>query len=476
MYVAALLVAFGCTSSASVSAPASKYGAHLVDAWLTTGDATKSLSHEPTDTLETQLVSKRFPVITVDETTKYQQMIGFGGAFTDASTYLIETKLPPSRRDSLMRELFSRGSGGLGLSFMRIPMGASDFSFSWYTYDDMPDGETDPTLAHFSIAMDQAYKLPIIKQALSINPQLTLLANPWSPPAWMKTSDSLVQGTLNPSAYTSFANYFVKFIRAYEAQGVPISAITLQNEPHSTADNLPTMVLDPPTRALLVGHYVGPLFARSGLTTAIWEYDHNWYFPTQPLSVLDDDVAAKYIQAVAWHCYAGNPSAQSTVHWAYPAKDTYVSECSGGDFVGDYSANLNFFVGQLVIGATQNWARGVALWNLALDENDGPRTEGCDNCHGLVTIDDNTGAITRNPEYYALAQVSTFVRPGAYRIASTWSIGSLTSVAFQNTDDQSIVALVLNSAAQSSRFTLQWRQQSLQYTLPPVSVVTFIWK
>lgn len=472
--MAAFLLTLACSNSVS-GPPKTKFSPLAVETWLTTGDQTKSFNHEPDDTLAVQLPSRRLPVITVDETTKYQQMIGFGAAFTDAATYLISTKLSPTRRDSLMQELFGRPSG-LGLSFMRIPMGASDFSLSWYTYDDMPRGESDPTLANFSIAPDRAYKLPVIKQALAINPHLTLMANPWSPPAWMKTSDSLVQGTLKPEAYPAFANYFVKFLEAYEAEGVPITAITLQNEPHSPAENLPTMKLDPSTRAMLVGHYVGPRFARLGIKTAIWEYDHNWYFPSQPLTVLGDNVAAKYIQAVAWHCYSGLPPAQSTVHEAYPSKDTYVSECSGGDFVGDYPTSLEFFVGQLVIGATRNWARGVALWNLALDQNDGPRTQGCDNCHGLVTIDWSTNTITRSAEYYALAHVSTFVRPGASRIASTYGVGTLTSVAFQNADDQSIVTLVLNSGSQSSTFTLQWRQKSLSYTLPPISVVTFIWK
>ena len=472
--MAALLLTLGCSSSVS-DPPAVKYGARPVETWLTTGDQTKSLSHEPDDTLVVRLEARGLPVITIDETTRYQQIVGFGAAFTDAATYLIETRLASDQREALLQELFSR-NGGLALSFMRIPMGASDFSLSWYSYDDLPPGETDPTLAHFSIAPDLTYKLPVIQRALAINPQLTLMANPWSPPAWMKTSDSLVQGTLRPEAYGAFANYFVKFIQAYAAQGVPIAGITLQNEPHSTAVNLPTMTLDPSTRALLIGHYVGPTFARAGVKTAIWEYDHNWYFPSQPLTVLGDGVAAKYVQAVAWHCYAGLPPAQSTVHDAYPTVDTYVSECSGGDFDGGYASSLNYFVGTLVIAATRNWARGVALWNLALDQWDGPHTQGCEHCRGLVTIDWNTGAISRNAEYYALAQVSKFVHPGAYRIASTYGFGSVTSVAFQNTDDQSIVALVLNSGSQSSTFALQWGQKSFRYTLPPISVVTFIWK
>jgi beta-glucosidase len=446
-----------------------------VQTWLTTGDQLKSLSHEPSNVLSPARPPGSLPVITVDEKTRYQQMIGFGAAFTDAATYLIAQKMSPGQREALLQELFSRANG-LGLGFMRIPMGASDFSLSDYSYDDMPAGQTDTTLAHFSIDADRAYKLPVIQRALAINRHLTLMANPWSPPGWMKTTGNMIGGTLRPSAYGAFARYFAKFIQAYGAAGVPIAAISLQNEPQYQPPNYPGMLLDPATRALLDGHYVGPLFAKLGLHTMIWDWDHNWDLPRQPLTVLADTLASKYVQGVTWHCYAGDVSAQSTVHDAYPGKDTYFSECSGGDWSKSYPTNLTYFVGTLIIGTTRNWARSVALWNLALDENDGPHTGGCSNCRGVVTINSSTGAVTRNVEYYALAHASKFVRPGAYRIASASGLAGLSSVAFQNTDDQSIVAIVLNGGAQSSTFALECGRESLQYTLPPNSVVTFVWR
>ncbi len=444
-----------------------------VQTWLTTGDQSKLLSHEPANTLKAGQQPSDLPVVAVDETTKYQRMIGFGAAFTDAATYLIQTKLSANAREALLQELFSRANGALGLSFMRIPMGASDFSLSDYSYD---DGPSDTALAHFSIAPDLTYKLPIIQRAFAINPQLVLMANPWSPPGWMKTSGSMIGGTLKPEDYGAFANYFAKFIQAYAAQGVTINAISLQNEPQYEPPDYPGMLLDPVTRAELDGQYVGPLFARLGIKTMIWDWDHNWDLPQEPMTVFADTLASKYVQGVAWHCYKGDVSSQSTVHNAYAGKDTYFTECSGGDWAKDFGSNLSYFVGTMIIGTTQNWARSVALWNLALDEHDGPHTGGCTNCRGVVTINSTTAAVTRNVEYYALAHASKFVRPGAYRIASTASVGSLASVAFQNTDDQSIVALVLNSGAQSSTFALRWRQQTLGYTLPPASVLTFIWK
>jgi len=302
------------------------------------------------------------------------------------------------------------------------------------------------------------------------------MANPWSPPGWMKTSGSMIGGTLKPEDYGAFANYFAKFIQAYAAQGVTINAISLQNEPQYEPPDYPGMLLDPVTRAELDGQYVGPLFGRLGIKTMIWDWDHNWNLPQEPTTVFADTLASKYVQGVAWHCYKGDVSAQSTVHNAYPGKDTYFTECSGGDWAKDFGSNLSYFVGTMIIGTTQNWARSVALWNLALDEHDGPHTGGCTDCRGVVTINSTTAAVTRNVEYYALAHASKFVRPGAYRIASTASVGSLASVAFQNIDDQSIVTLVLNSGSQSSTFALNWRQQSLSYTLPPASVLTFIWK
>jgi glucosylceramidase len=235
------------------------------------------------------------------------------------------------------------------------------------------------------------------------------------------------------------------------------------------------MRLDEAQRADIIANHVGPLFASRGLGTQIWDWDHNWDEPQAPLGVLANAAARQYVQGVAWHCYGGSVSAQTTVHDAYPDKDAYFTECSGGDWEPSFAKNLSWTVANLVIGAPRNWARAVALWNLALDEHDGPHIGGCGNCRGVVTINSATGAVTRNVEYFALGHASKFVRPGAARIESTSDVAGLTSVAFRNADDGSKVLIVLNGGTAPQPFGVRWSGRSFSYTLPASSVVTFAW-
>jgi glucosylceramidase len=445
-----------------------------VQTWLTTADHAKTLSHEPDLRLVPSASPGTLPTIVVDDHTTYQHMIGFGASMTDASAYVIDHQMTAAQRAALMQDLFGRNPG-IGLSFVRVPLGASDFSQSAYSYDDMPAGQTDPTLAHFSIAADRADKLPLLLQARTLNLELFLMANPWSPPGWMKTTGSMIGGTLKPEAYDAFAEYLARAVEAYRAEGVPINAISVQNEPHYEPPDYPGMLLEAPARARVIGDHVGPRFARLADTTQIWDWDHNWDLPESPLGVLGDAAAHQYVQGVAWHCYKGQVPAQSQVHDAYPDKDTYFTECSGGDWAQDYAANLRYFVGGLIIGTTRNWARAVAFWNLALDAHDGPHHGGCTDCRGVVTID-STGAVTRNVEYVALAHASQFVRPGAVRIASTSGVDSLDTVAFQNLGDHSTAVIVINEAHATRTFAVQSAGRGFQYTLPAAAVATFTWK
>ena len=444
-----------------------------VQVWLTTADQTQLLSHVAEARLRPDSVTP-LPVLTVDPTVTYQRMAGFGAAFSDASVHLIQQTMSPSQREALLQDLFGRTSG-IGLSFARITMGASDFSLSHYSYDDVAPGASDTALAAFSIDVDRASRLPVIKRALAINPALMLVASPWSPPAWMKSSGSLIKGTLKPSAYAAFAGYFVKFIEAYQAEGVPIAAVTLQNEPAFEPADYPGMRLDPASRVAVIGGYVGPAFAKAGLRTQIWDWDHNWDVPSEPLTVLRDSTARRYVQGVAWHCYGGDVAAQSAVHDAYPDKDVWFTECSGGDWAPNFGDNLKFDVSKLIIGATRGWARGVALWNLALDERNGPHLGGCGNCRGVVTIFP-TGNAVRNVEYFALGHASKFVRPGAVRIASSTSVQGLESVAFRNADDASLVLIALNGAEAQRTFVVRAGGSAFTYTLPAGAVATFVWK
>jgi glucosylceramidase len=493
---AAIAILAGCRQQSWTPAPRTEVVIPLgngmkeirpVQVWLTTDDQTRLLAREPNIGLMYNVhFVVRIPVIAVDPDKSYQQMIGFGAAMTDASAYLIN-RMTASDREVLLQDLFG-GENGIGLSFMRVPMGASDFSMRHYSYDDVPASQTDSALDHFSIDPDRAEKLPLIRRALAINARLKVMASPWSAPGWMKTTSSLIAGTLQPRFYDSFSDYFVKFIRAYEAEGVPIYAISLQNEPNYEPTNYPGMCLDPAARARIIGDHVGPRLARAGIHTMIWDWDHNWDLPQQPLDVLADTNARKYVQGVAWHCYGGDVSAQSTVHDAYPDKDAYFSECSGGEWSPKFADNLKWFVQTLIIGATRNWARGVLFWNLALDENYGPHLGGCGNCRGVVTINSMTGKYTRNVEYYALAHASKFVHQGARRLASSGD-STLSSVAFRN-EDGTKVMIVLNAGKAESSFGLRWgpaftssaatgsypRNEAFFYNLPAGSVATFVWK
>ncbi|MFN2602195.1 MAG: glycoside hydrolase family 30 beta sandwich domain-containing protein [Gemmatimonadaceae bacterium] len=466
------LTVTGCASARTIRSQTEP--PRTVAEWLTTGDQSRLLAKQPDLHFNRAAVGSTLPVVDVDDTKRFQSVIGWGAAMTDAAAYLIQKKLSAPQRDALLEELFGRDPG-IGLSFVRIPMGASDFSQSHYSYDDRPRGERDSTLAHFSIEVDRAEKIPALKRALAINPQLKLMGSPWSAPGWMKTSGSLIKGTLLPQFYGAFAEYLRRWIEAYGAAGLPIFAITLQNEPHFEPDNYPGMRLSPPQRAAVIGKNVGPLFAERGIHAQIWDWDHNWDEPNSPLAVLGDSVARQYVSAVAWHCYGGDISAETAVHDKYPDKDTYFTECSGGDWAPVWADNLEWYVSKMVIGNARGWAKGVSLWNLALDENHGPHLGGCGNCRGVVTINSVTAAVTRNPEYYALAHASRFVRPGAVRIASSAPNGFET-VAFRNADDRSTALIVLNTSTSASQFAIREAGMSFTTFLPARAVATFTWK
>ena len=454
--------------------PGQSPASRAVEAWVTTGDKTKLLARAPnvrfTDGEQNGVPTR----IHVDTAIAYQEMVGFGAAITDASAWLIQTRLSPAQREALLQDLFGRPTG-IGLSFTRLTIGASDFSRTHYSLDDVPAGQSDPSLSRFSIDANRSDVLPVVKRALAINRALEVMASPWSAPAWMKTTGSLIKGTLRTDAYPPFANYLRRYVQSYEAEGVPIFAITLQNEPHFEPENYPGMRLTPAQRADVIGNHVGPLFERSGMTTRILDWDHNWDEQASPLAVLEDSSARRYVNGVAWHCYAGDVAAQTPVHDAYPEKDVYFTECSGGQWAPNWADNLVWYTRTLIIGSTRGWAKGVLLWNLALDESHGPHLGGCGDCRGVVTINSKTGAVTRNEEYYALAHASRFVRTGARRIASTAAADSVETVAFRNTDGSKVL-IAVNAAKAERTFAVRCGNRSFRFTLPPGAVVTFRWQ
>lgn len=462
----ALLSLMGLASAAQAGGP--------VQVWTTTSDHRMALEPRPAAAFADDKPTALH--IQVDPEQRYQSMVGFGASITDASAWLIQQRMSPDQRDALLKELFGRDNGGLGLSFARLTIGASDFSRHHYSLDDPPGNRPDPELTHFSIEPNRGDVIPVTRAALAINPDLQVMASPWSAPAWMKSNDSLVQGTLRPEYYDAFARYLVRYVDAYAAEGIPIFALTVQNEPDFEPKDYPGMRLNAPARARFIGDHLGPQLAGRAKPVQIFDWDHNWDKPEEPLGVLADPVAGKYVSAVAWHCYGGSVDAQSPVHDAYPDKDAYMTECSGGSWEPLLSGGLTLQARNLVIGSVRHWARGVLFWNLALDENRGPHAGGCDTCRGVVTIDSRSGEVSRTDEYYALAHASRFVRQGARRVASSETGHDIDNVAFRNEDDGSRVLLVTNSAAKPQAITVSEGKQSFIYTLPAKSLSTFVWK
>jgi glucosylceramidase len=469
----------GCPSGTELIGGSCQSPGPSVQVVVTTGDQSRLLARDPD--LRFGGGAPATINIDVDAATRYQSYAGVGAALTDSAAWVLQHDLAASGRSALLADLF--GPAGGGLTQLRITVGASDFSLSQYSLDDAPAGQPDPTLARFSIAPLRADVLPTLHEIAGLQPALRVMASPWSAPAWMKANQSLVrspdpavQGTLLPADYDAFAEYLVRFAEALQAEGLPLAAMTLQNEPAYEPADYPGMLLDAPARAALLSGYVGPRFVQRVPAVQLLEWDHNWDAPGEPLAVLGDAAARPYVAGVAWHCYAGDVSAQSTVHDAFPDKDAWITECSGGGWAPVWRDNFDWIVGTLLIDGMRNWARGVLLWNLALDSDAGPHSGGCGNCRGVVTVDAATGAVTRNEEYYALAQLARFVRPGAQRIASSAAQDGVSSVAFRNIDDGSLVLLVLNSNAAARSFSVRHAGRTVACSLPAGSAATFSWQ
>ena len=292
-----------------------------------------------------------------------------------------------------------------------------------------------------------------------------------------KTTGTMNGGGMNTTFLPSLAQYFVDFVQAYQSQGIPIYALSVQNEPLYSTTGYPSESLAATDESTFIASNLGPALSTAGLQNVkIFGYEHNWDNTAYPDAVLGS-AAAPHVSGTSFHCYAGDPSAQLTVEQAFPAKDIWFTECSGittSTFPGDLVWNAE----NLLIGATRNYARSVSLWNLALDQNSGPINGTCTNCRGVVTINDSVSPsqVTFNVEYYVLGHLGKFVVPGAHRIDSnTFGAGSIEDVAFQNPDG-SIVLLVLNSATNAGTFSVSFNSQSFNYTLPAGALATLEWK
>jgi glucosylceramidase len=421
-------------------------------------------------------------VVDVDDAQRMQTMDGFGAAMTDGSAYLIEEKLPPALRDATMARLFSPKDGA-GLSFLRLPIGATDLSRSAYTYDDMPAGQTDTTLAHFSVAHDQADVFPAMRAALRLNPQITVMATPWSPPAWMKSpptkrleqAPTLDGGQLRNDRLGVYADYLTRAVEAFTKAGIPVRFLSVQNEPLNETRNYPGALMLASQQARLIGDFLGPDLRRAGLATQVLAYDHNWDHPEYAIEVMSDPAAAPFIAGAALHCYGGDVSGQDTVQKRFPNKGIWLTECSGGLWQRE---DPLMSTAHLLIDATRHGAKSVVLWAIALDTEHNPHTGGCDKCRGLIIVDLHAtpAAVVYTGDFYGLAHASMFVRPGATRIGSpSFGRNGLETVAFQN-NDGSLALLVLNNRADAASFSVRWRGRAFAATLPAGALGTYSWR
>lgn len=465
-----LLIALGAAVLTSGCATLPRASTSAAQMWLTTADESQKLAPQVAVAASGTAVGDE--LVTIDSHRHFQRMQGFGAAMTDASAELL-SGLPDERRRVLMAELFGRANGGLGLSFTRLTVGASDFSRTHYSFDDSPENAPDPTLRHFSIEPARRFVLPRTREALAINPDLKVMISPWSAPAWMKTSKSLIKGQLEPRYYDAFARYLARVVEAFGHEGVPVSMLTIQNEPDFEPGDYPGMRVNSPDRAVIIGRFVGPVLRARGLKTQILDYDHNWDNPEMPWAVLSDPVARRFVAGVAWHCYEGDVPAQSQVHDAFPDKDTWFTECSGGEWSPKFAEVLGWMTDKLIIGGANNWSRGVLLWNLALDPAHGPHLGGCADCRGVVTIDPATGAVTRNVEYYVLGHASRFVLPGAWRAGVAPRGEGLEAAAFVNPDGSRVA--ILHRGSGDGPVTIALDGERYVVPLPAGAVATLRW-
>jgi glucosylceramidase len=449
---------------------------------VTTANLSEALT--PAPELQWSSMPSGLPVLAVNPSIRYQTVNGFGAAMTDSSAWLIYDKLSASARQTLMQNLFS--PSGIDIGFIRVPIGASDFTVHGVPYSYDQSRNPDPTLSHFSIAHDLPYIVPSLQQALSIHPGAFVLATPWSPPAWMKTNDALNNmahtGVIRPADLPVLGRYFVKFIEAYKQAGIPVTAVTPQNEP-SNGTEYPGAQMGPQVEAAFIAHDLAPAIAAAGLKTKIYGYDFGWSAQSMPAGFkLLHSAAARDLAGMATHCYYGSPTAITAFHAVNPRLDEIMSECSPG--IVPYSTT------ELIISSTRNWASMVALWNLALNPEGGPvepPNTGCNGCTGLVTINERQGSVAYTRDYYQLGQFSKFVEPGAVRVASpnftTYSYfgrgldvarPGLEDVAFQNPDGSEVLVAYDDSPSPQG-FDLESQGRYASYVLSPGETATLEW-
>jgi glucosylceramidase len=419
-----------------------------VDVWLTKSDKSVLLQKQ-TSVLAFTSDANNYQNIDVNTSQTFQSVDGFGYTLTGGSAEVIN-QLTASKKQELLQDLFGNSATSIGVSYLRISIGASDLNSSVFSYDDTAAGETDMNLTKFSLDKD----LPLInllKEILAINPKIKILATPWSSPVWMKDNGNTIGGSLLPEYYNVYAQYFVKFIKAMEQKGIAIDAVTPQNEPLNPYNN-PSLVMTALQQADFIKNDLGPAFKTEGISTKIINYDHNCDVTNYSLSVLGDPIANPFIDGSAFHLYAGDISALSTVHDAFPSKNVYFTEQYTSS-TADFSGDLKWHLKNVIIGSMRNWSKNALEWNLANDPNFSPHTNGgCTVCKGAITIN-SSESYTKNVSYYIIAHASKFVPQGSIRISTSQS-GTLSNVGFKTPDGKTVL-IVENDGGNVQAFNIK---------------------
>ncbi len=437
-----------------------------INYWITSSNASQLLQQQPAALSFATETNSNYN-IEIDSATSFQTVDGFGYTLTGSSAQLINS-MPDAQKNALLNDLFS--ANGIGVSYIRISIGASDLSPAVFTYNDMPAGQTDPTLTNFNLGPDLTHLVPILQKIIAINPSIKIMGSPWTAPSWMKTNNSPIGGSLKPEWYAAYAQYFVKYIQAMKALGINIDAITIQNEPQHDGNN-PSMLMNSTEQAVFVKTNLGPAFQAASINTKIIIWDHNCDNPNYPIAILNDAAAKAFVDGSAFHLYAGDISALSTVHNAHPDKNIYFTEqwtSSTGGFGGD----LNWHLKNVIIGSMRNWSKNALEWNLANDPSFGPHTPGgCTQCKGALTID---GAnYSKNVSYYIIAHASKFVPAGSVRINSSM-VTSLPNVAFKRPDGKKVL-IVLNDSGGPRAFNIKFKGKWAVTSLTNGAVGTYVW-
>jgi glucosylceramidase len=486
----AFLVVNAGILSAQTSSP------NQIEGWVTNPDRSSLFQRQLEPIVFRNRNDARGATIVVDAAQQMQSVDGFGFALTGGSAENL-VKMSKEARVKILRQIFATDGNNLGVSYLRVSIGASDLNSFVFSYDDLAQGETDHELKKFDLGQDKKDVIPVLKEILEISPNIKILGSPWSAPAWMKTNDNVRGGALKEECYPAYALYLVKYVQEMKKEGIAIDAITIQNEPLNSR-NTPSMQWMVNQQLAFLRDQLYPAFTKAGLTTKVLLFDHNTDRADYPLALLSDPVVSQFADGAAFHNYGGEMGAMSEVHMARPDKNIYFTEQMITERPGSPTIDIAASIKRMIIDTTRNWSKSVILWNLAADPHNGPHTDngGCAMCQGGITIDKD--AVSLNIAYYTIAHASKFVRPGSVRIGSTnrgdqtvsltedeerpglkrvtviENTQVLPNVAFR-TPEGKIVLVVANDTHSVSSFAVQYKGEFATIRLNPGAVGTYIW-